>query len=163
MSDVNNQVILSDTSVYSNPETFYDLLPSALKDISINYSRDSNELIVYGLDAINNMLINVVETFIGERDFEPTFGCNALYILHEPNDSIVADKVETELYDRVRYWVPYIDISLRGIICQPIPQAQAYRIVFVYIEKISGIKNTFTHYIYKTNNFTGINRRTHNG
>lgn len=158
---VGSQVVLSDTSIYSNPETFFDLLPIALKDINIDYSRSlaktTQLLIVYGFDAINNMLINVLKTVIGERDFEPTFGSKALYILHEPNDSIVSDKVETELYDRVRRWVPYIDLSLSGIICQPIPSAQAYRIVFVYREKITGIKNTFSTYISKTDRFITSN------
>lgn len=159
MNSIDNQTILSDTSIYSNPETFYDLLPVALKDISIEYSQGTSELLLYAFDAIDNMIKNVLYTYLEERDFEPTFGSRTLVILHEPNDNIVADMVETELYDRVRYWVPYIDLSLRGIICQPIPEDQAYRIVFVYIEKISGIKNTFSTYISKTETFKPIIRR----
>lgn len=153
-----NQVILSKSSNYSNLDNLYSILPNALKDVNIDFTKGSNDLLVYGFDAINNMLLNVLDTVIGERDFEPTFGTKSLFLLHEPNDSVVADLVETELYDRIRRWVPYIDISLKGIICQPIPQKQAYRIVFVYREKISGIKNTFATYISKTNRFQGIQR-----
>lgn len=152
-SGINSQTILSKNSQYSGLENFDTLTPYALKDVNIFYtlksanSVDYTQLLVYGFAAINNMILNVIHTRIGERDFEPTFGSNALNLIHEPNDTIIAGQIELELYDRIRYWVPYIDIALSGVICQTVPNEQAYLLYFVYTEKVSGIQNTFNTYL----------------
>lgn len=154
-SGITSQII-SQQSEYSTLTSLNELELYALKDLNIFYTLDTvqdsldyTRLLVYGFDAINNMILNVVHTVIGERDFEPTFGSRSLHIVHEPNDSIVANTLELELYDRIRYWVPYIDIALSGIICRTVPNDQAYLIYFVYNEKVSGIQNTFSTYLGK--------------
>jgi phage baseplate assembly protein W len=153
MANPSGQVVIERSSNYSIPGVLNQLLPTALKDVNIDYTRadaliqNYKILILYGFDAINNMILNVVYTEIGERDFEPTFGSRALYLLHEPNDSIIPSQVEIELYDKIRYWVPYIDIFLSGIIVTPYYAEQMVEITFVYTEKVSGIRNTFTTYL----------------
>lgn len=161
-SNVTSQII-SQSSEYSSLSSLDELELYALKDLNIFYSLkgvqdniDYTQLLVYGFDAINNMILNVVHTLIGERDFEPTFGSRALHIVHEPNDSIVTSSIEFELYDRVRYWVPYVDIALAGIICQSLSNEQAYLIHFVYTEKVTGIQNTFSTYLGRVQRQKGI-------
>jgi phage baseplate assembly protein W len=147
------QVIIDRTSNYSVPDVLNQLIPTALKDVNIDFTRKESViqnyeiLILYGFDAINNMILNVLYTELGERDFEPTFGSRALNLIHEPNDSIIPSQVEIELYDRIRYWVPYIDIFLSGIIITPYYGQQLIEITFVYTELVSNIRNTFTTYL----------------
>lgn len=147
------QVIIERSSSYSTPGILNQLIPTALKDVNIEYTNSNsliqnyNLLLLYGFDAINNMMLNVIYHEIGERDFEPTFGARALHLIHEPNDSIIPSQVEIELYDRIRYWVPYIDIFLSGIIVTPFYPQQLVEITFIYTEKVSGIQNTFTTYL----------------
>lgn len=152
-TNVNSQVVISKNNQYTGLDTLSTLTPYALKDVNIFYSLptaktvDYTKLLVYGFAAINNMILNVVHTRIGERDFEPTFGSNALNLIHEPNDSVIAGQIEIELYDRIRFWVPYINIALSGIVCQTIPDEQAFALYFVYSERTTGIETTFNTYL----------------
>ena len=154
MSVNSNQVILSKNSSYTIPNSLLQQLSNTLSDVNINYSYKSsliqnyNTLVLYGFDAINNMILNVLYTQIGERDFEPTFGSRALNLLFEPNDSIIPGQVEIELYDKLRYWLGgYLEIFLSGIICTPYYEQQVIELAFVYTERVSGIQNTFTTYL----------------
>lgn len=144
---MSSQYLISKDSQYSSTEALYALLPDALKDVNIQYSSTSTDILVYAFSAIDNMILNVLFTIIGESDFAPTFGSRALAILFEPNDSIVVDQIEVEIYDRLRFWVPYIDITLSGIICRPVPEYQQFRLYLVYRERTTGIQNTFSTYI----------------
>jgi phage baseplate assembly protein W len=59
--------------------------------------------------ALNN-LKNLLLTKIGERVGLPTYGCDLLYILFEPNLNDIKDDIKQLITDPVQYWLPYIDI-----------------------------------------------------
>jgi phage baseplate assembly protein W len=96
------------------------------------------------------MMVNVLYTRIGERDFEPEFGSNTIDLLFEPNDDVNAEVVEIEIYDQLRRWVPYIDITISGIIVQPVPEQQLFRIAFIYKERATGLSRTFTAFVSRS-------------
>jgi phage baseplate assembly protein W len=144
------QITGGDNGDLSGPDAYEKLLPNALDDVCIEFSRASSVDKLFGYNAINNMMVNVLYTRIGERDFEPEFGSNTVDLLQEPNDDVNAEIVEIEIYDQLRRWVPYIDITISGIIVQPIPEQQLFRIAFVYKEISSGITRTFAAFISKS-------------
>lgn len=142
--NVDGQSVIDRSGVYTNPDDFTNLLPTALKDVNIDFSGRSKLLMMYGFDAINNMILNVALTQKGERDFEPTFGCNLLNLVHEPNDSVATDQIEFEFYDAISYWVPYISLAINGIVCQRVPSKQQVRLYVVYKERTTKLQNTFS-------------------
>lgn len=135
-------------SAYREPDAYQKLLPYALDDVCIEFSRYTTLDKLYGNNAIANMMLNVLYTRIGERDFEPEFGSNVISLLFEPNDPgpINYTLVELEVFDRVRRWVPYIDLAVAGIILQAV-QPQMFRIGIVYTERATGIQQTFTAFL----------------
>lgn len=137
-------------SDYSGPDAYEKLLPNALDDVCIEFSRLSGVDKLYGFNAINNMMVNVLYTRIGERDFEPEFGSNTIDLLFEPNDEVNAEVVEIEIYDQLQRWVPYIDITISGIIVQPVPDQQLFRIAFIYKERTTGLQRTFTAFVSRS-------------
>jgi phage baseplate assembly protein W len=61
-------------------------------------------------EQVTNNLKNLLLTKIGERVGQPTFGCDLLYILFEPNINDIKDDIKTFITTPVAYWLPYINI-----------------------------------------------------
>jgi phage baseplate assembly protein W len=59
--------------------------------------------------ALNN-LKNLLLTKIGERLGNPTYGCDLLYVIFEPNLNEIKDEIKQIITTPVSYWLPYIDI-----------------------------------------------------
>lgn len=61
------------------------------------------------IQALNN-LKNLLLTKIGERVGQPTFGCDLLYIIFEPNLNEIKTEIKDFITAPVAYWLPYINI-----------------------------------------------------
>lgn len=61
------------------------------------------------IQALNN-LKTLLLTKIGERVGQPTFGCDLLYILFEPNLNQIKSEIKELITTPVTYWLPYIEI-----------------------------------------------------
>ena len=61
-------------------------------------------------EQATNNLKNLLLTKIGERVGQPTFGCDLLNILFEPNINDIKDDIKTFITTPVAYWLPYINI-----------------------------------------------------
>lgn len=59
--------------------------------------------------ALNN-LKNLLLTKIGERIGFPTYGCDLLYVIFEPNLNAIKNDVKQLITTPVSYWLPYIEI-----------------------------------------------------
>jgi len=142
---IGSQVIVNNFPTTNTTESISSEVLDNLVDVNLLFSYNRNNiLLVSGLDAINNMILNLAFTRPEERDFEPEFGTKILNIIHEPNDSIIASQVEIELFDKVEYWIPVAKFVVGAVICQPLPQYQSYRIIIGYKERATGIENTFS-------------------
>ncbi len=76
----------------------------------MNNSPNENNFgnVVFDINAINNEIINILSTSIGDRIFEPTFGSNINSIVFEPQDEITAYYLLLELQDSLGKWMPRI-------------------------------------------------------
>lgn len=61
------------------------------------------------IQALNN-LKTLLLTKIGERVGLPTFGCDLLFILFEPNLNEIKSDIKDLITAPVAYWLPYIEI-----------------------------------------------------
>ena len=62
-------------------------------------------------DALSSDLILLLLTQVGERYYEPTYGCSLVKYIFEPNDSITASDVEQEIKSMVSLYIPALTIN----------------------------------------------------
>ena len=88
------------------PAIAQPLTPSTFRylDVNTNYSVGSMQLLVAEIQAINNQLFNLFQTFIGEADLEPEFGTTIPSRLFDllPGTKIL---LETDAYLAVNRWM----------------------------------------------------------
>jgi phage baseplate assembly protein W len=85
--------------------------PYFLWDVNIVFSRSRSDFIVNDSDAIKIMIANVLFTIPGERVFEPEFGSDLPFLLHEPMNDITAWRIENASYRALSRWIPYIRVD----------------------------------------------------
>ena len=91
--------------------------------------------------AFSSDLLVLLLTQIGERFYNPDYGCNLLKYIFEPNDSLTANDIEQEIKSTVSKYIPALTINSitfnwnlddNG---QPIPETQLnVNIKFTYSE-----------------------------
>lgn len=123
----------------------------SLKDINLGYSDSSSTLVIYGIDTINNMIENLCFTVAGEREFEPLFGTRIPYLLFDPCDETTAYLIETELWDKVPLFLPFITLNKQQSSVVPFINFDGYEVTVVYYWKAGGINANF--YLPITTNF----------
>lgn len=83
--------------------------------IGINKTSDSNGIFAVNyttLKQAKDNLTNLIMTKKGERELNPTFGCDIWDILFEPIiDETINTKVENSILDAVNIWLPYLEIQ----------------------------------------------------
>lgn len=114
-----------------------------LRDVSIDFSVSSYEVMVNNEQSIESMLCNIWLTAKGERPFEPTFGTNIMALLHEPCDQQTAWYIEEEIFDGTATWMPYIEINKPNTSAIPDPDRNLFRIQFAYTHLLAGLKSGF--------------------
>lgn len=83
-------------------------------DINFNESGVFKGLLLDYKQARAN-LINLLLTQIGERLYQPEFGCNLLSAIFQPNTDEIKPLILESIYDAVEKWLPYIDINVEII------------------------------------------------
>lgn len=94
-----------------------DLTENNYKILGIGINRNSN---VGGVFAVNyttltqakDSLTNLIMTRKGEREMNPTFGCDIWKILFEPIvEDNINSRIEAAILDAVSIWLPFIEIQ----------------------------------------------------
>lgn len=62
-------------------------------------------------EQVRYNLINLVLTIKGERVMHPTFGTTISSFLFEPIDLTLSTKLKEDLYEDIKYWMPYLIID----------------------------------------------------
>ena len=62
-------------------------------------------------DALSSDLMLLLLTQVGERYYEPNFGCNLVKYIFEPNDNLTATDVEQEIKSMVSLYIPALTID----------------------------------------------------
>jgi len=121
----------------------YQRTTRQISDISIGYSQNTGELSIYGIDAINNMIENILTTSPGDRAFEPEFGSEMPTLLFEPCDEQTAWQMEVAIFDALKRWMPYINVILQRTYLLPIPHEAAFDCTITYELKIGGVVSNY--------------------
>lgn len=101
-------------------------------DINTSYHQDNKALNVYNLDAINNQVVNILTTPIGERPFEPEFGSILPTLLFEPISDVTSWSIETEIFEALGRWQPRIRIIQSQTRAIPDPKNASYLLFIAY-------------------------------
>ena len=111
-----------------------DTKPSFISDVAVDFSTTSSVLILYDRAVIDNMITHLFATTVGERGamFEPTFGSRIPYFLHEPVNATTAWKMETEIFESIRRWIPYITLITSQVRVDVDPDAGIYYLTVPY-------------------------------
>jgi phage baseplate assembly protein W len=64
-----------------------------------------------GLDKIRQNLRLIIGTRIGERPLMRQFGTRIPSLVHEPNDSVLADVIQTQARDALIQWEPRVLVT----------------------------------------------------
>jgi phage baseplate assembly protein W len=83
--------------------------------IGINRESDSNGIFAVNyttLKQAKDSLTNLIMTRKGEREMNPTFGCDIWKILFEPIvEDRINSKIEGAILDAVDIWLPFLEIQ----------------------------------------------------
>lgn len=110
-----------------------------LTDINSDYQEQlTPSELVKGKDALNNMILNLLTTsakqgnFLGDRIFEPTYGCNLERYLFEPLDQSTATDIQDAIYDSVSNFLTEIYLPRNAIYVSTDYNQDAYHIYLYY-------------------------------
>lgn len=142
-----------DFSQYLNivtPNNQNIVIPSnILHDINLLYSYkyldDLSEEDFYstGINAIDNMIYNVVHTVIGSREFEPEFGSRCLVLIQEPCVATNIQALEIELFACIKRWVPFAQLIYKSTYCK-VDYDQGLITAYInYVDIFHGLNRSF--------------------
>ena len=91
------------------------------KDFDNNFNKKANGDVVdmVNIDAINNSLTNIFETFQGSRRMLPDFALPIYGILFEPVDEITSYKLGEMILSAVERWEPRIVVDNVEVLANP--------------------------------------------
>jgi phage baseplate assembly protein W len=121
----------------SQPNSVAATVKIIYSDVNLYFGINAQDIILYGDDALNNMIDNILFTVPGERHYEPTFGSMLPYLLYEPGDSITAWKMETASIDALGIWMPYLKMILSQSNITYYADQQFYSIKIGWVDTIS--------------------------
>tara|TARA_Y100001963_G_scaffold120216_1_gene167995 strand:- start:2572 stop:3009 length:438 start_codon:yes stop_codon:yes gene_type:complete len=62
------------------------------------------------IEAVKNNIKNLLQTQKGERFMQPFLGINLRRYIFEPVDDDVTIKIQNDIMDTFKYWLPFVEI-----------------------------------------------------
>jgi phage baseplate assembly protein W len=79
--------------------------------IDISFSNPGIFSSVYNeLKQITANLKNLLSTVPGERFYQPSYGCNLISLLFEPNSYELKEEIYNTITESINRWLPYVEI-----------------------------------------------------
>lgn len=105
-----------------------------LSDLNSFYQTGFNSklIVLEGVDAVKNLILNLLGTTPGDILFEPTYGSYIQQQLFEPLDSFTAFEIKVWLQDAVIRWLPFVVIDMGSTSIIPDTSIQGYRATIVF-------------------------------
>lgn len=76
---------------------------------------NNNDPLVIDRQAIENMILNIIQTEKGTYPFEPDFGTNLERYLFRLNSGDTLSLIENEILSALTQWMPYARVHPNGI------------------------------------------------
>lgn len=102
-------------------------------DINNSFMLDRYDLVIENIEAINGQIQNVLNTVIGSRIKEPTFGSMLPFLLFDPTDEETAWMIETAVWDALITWLGDridLDLAQSRVIMDKINQSYDATVVY---------------------------------
>ena len=80
-------------------------------EISIDFTSSGSTTKAQDAEKIQTSVVTILMTRLGTRFMEPTFGSNIPYLMMEPNDPILEEKVSQEVKDALTTWEPRVTVE----------------------------------------------------
>ena len=79
--------------------------------IDISFSNPGIFSPIYNeLKQVTANLKNLLSTVPGERFYQPSYGCNLISLLFEPNSYELKEEIYTTIAESINRWLPYMEI-----------------------------------------------------
>lgn len=79
--------------------------------VSKKYGSQASTKIAQGIDKINDSILLILSTPLGERVMNPEFGSRLNDLVFEPNDTILKDLAELYIAEALARWEPRIIVE----------------------------------------------------
>ena len=93
---------------------------------------NNSGLILTNYDAVSNKILHLLDTVLGTREFEPTFGSRLPELLFDPIDSITAWKLKNATIDAISKWITEVSMNFANSGFTAYPESYAYQGIIDY-------------------------------
>lgn len=120
-------------------------------DVNTNFGERSPKLLVAEIEAVNNQLFNLFQTFVGEADYEPEFGSTIPSRLFDMLPG-TAHLLETDIYVAINRWMGQrIQVNIGDIKARENYVKRAYEVTFRYVYPAMGVSVDYGARLYVSN------------
>jgi phage baseplate assembly protein W len=113
-------------------------------DINTNFQYTSSSLIVKGKSALDNQISNILSTPIGSDQFEPLYGSNLPFRLHDPINAFTASLIKQDSIEAINTWMfGVIDVDFNRSSVEELATDEGYSIIITYSTDTLGITQSF--------------------
>lgn len=81
--------------------------------------------LVFDADSVNNSILTILDTPIGSRVFNRSFGSDIQSILFDPMDSVTENRLRSEIVEKISLWETRIQL-VRAVVLADLDNAQYY-------------------------------------
>jgi len=95
-----------------------DLNPDIAVGITLPYYSSNGRVFNTSYTTLEQAKTNLKSLLLtneGERYMQPLFGCNLKKIVFEPITEDLSNKLRDIIQDKIKYWLPYIEINTLDI------------------------------------------------
>lgn len=93
-------------------------------DVNVGVNVSSPYELVYNVDAITTSIFTIVKTIKKSRPFKRYWGGYLYQYLHDPIDDVTSNRIQIDLFDRIRQEEPRLKLDLVEVL--PDYEKQAY-------------------------------------
>ena len=85
-------------------------------------------------------LKNLLQTVPGDRFYHPTYGCDLMNIIFEPNSVELKEYINNSIQQSILLWLPYLDITNLDIKTADENPDESYQIHITLNTELNGIE-----------------------
>ncbi len=108
------------------------VVASPLVDLNTNYGENTSQLLSYGVGVINDEILNVLTTQVGEEQEEPEYGSKVPVRVFDPITNLTCWKLEHDVSDALGRWVPQIVVNQALTRVTPLPAQRLFDFTITY-------------------------------
>lgn len=101
-------------------------------DLNRRFQQTSNQLVITGVDALNQDIDNILECPVKSFMFNRGFGCRIKSILFDPMNELTANRLKILFIEAIEAWEPRVRLDFRNSVVVPYPDQHLYVAYLIY-------------------------------